>query len=279
MRETRSSSSTLRVSRRSFPSPSPCKVSSRLKTAVSASYLDTTIAIVNGDVTISADTLVTTTALNRGLTLALGLSLAVQGLDAQTDIDIDNTARTADTSSIDARDVTISARATPSASASTEAATGGAIGVGVSNVDTDVNVLSTATTLNTGFTVRDLTVSADEARASANADTAYSSAQGIVGALIGVDATVTHSDHIGEVTALLGAGTTIIASGTVAATARGDNRQRAYSDSAACGLVAAGATKAYATSTSNTKATVGDGVTITAGDMVLGANRNDDNLS
>jgi hypothetical protein len=111
--------------------------------------------------------------------------------------------------------------------------TGGAIGVGVSTVETDVNVLSTATTLDTDFTVHDITVSADEARASADADTAYSSAQGIVGALIGTDATVTRADHIGNVTALLGAGTSIIASGTVAATARGDNRQRAYSDS--CG--------------------------------------------
>jgi hypothetical protein len=84
-------------------------------TAITDANLDSTVAMVNGDVTISAVTDVTTTALNRGVALALGLSLAVQGMDAQTDIDIDNTAGTANESSIDARDVTISALATPSA--------------------------------------------------------------------------------------------------------------------------------------------------------------------
>src|SRR5690606_27806488 len=137
----------------------------------------------------------------------------------------------------------------------------------------------TANVSGVGITVASLQVSALEL-VGASGRTADAQATGLVGGLIGIDATITKAKSQNSVSAGIGAGSVINASRVVGVGARNDSAQYAASTSVAFGIAAAGATKADAMSAGAcTSATVGSGATINAGSVNVVAGGTDDNFA
>ena len=266
-------------------------VTSETRAWVADSTLD-----VQGDVTVGAYDTTTVDSLVQAISVAAGIfSLAASGAYAESNIASNVSAKLEDTD-ITARDVVVEASATPKAKAEAQAVNAGTAAVGLSFakalVDTHVSA-SIVETIGeqTTLDVDNLRVSALQ-KLPTTGDTAFAKAQGLAGGLIGADATITEALNKSTVSALLGAGTVITAVRSVNVAAQNDSRQRADSDSAAFGLVAAGATKATAKSlphqvlvgtdlvdVANTTAEVGNLVQITAGSVSISALGSDDNFA
>ncbi len=240
---------------------------------------------VNGSLTMSARDVTSVVTEVDAISLAIGIfSLAAGGASAESYVTSGVSADITDTR-ITAGAVDVEAVMTPKARSQAAGVNAGVAAVGVSLAKAKVDTHVSARTSGTVFTVDSLRMAAAQTLPSTG-DTANAKAQGLAGGLVGVDSTVTEAINTSTVVALLGAGTIVTAARGVSVAAQNDSRQRADSNSAAYGLVAAGVTKAKAQSlqhvengvpVANTTAEVADNVVISAGAMSISALGSDDN--
>ena len=108
---------------------------------------------------------------------------------------------------------------------------------------------------------------------------ALAQATGSAGALVGVTSTNSRVVNNARLDALIGDGATITVARGVSVSAQNNMRQKAYADSKAGGLVAAGAAKSEVVSNSISQATIGAGVVLTAQSLTVGAVGTEDNVA
>ncbi|WP_236960757.1 beta strand repeat-containing protein [Methylobacterium durans] len=180
-------------------------------------------------------------------------------------------------STLSADDLLISATATPTAYAKATGINAGTAAVGASTALANVAAQVSAYTRSSSVTANTVSVLASLAKG-AN-PTAEADANGSVGGLIGINATVTGVTNESAVAATFDTGTILRIAGAVSLAAAAATQQRADSNSATAGLVAAGATVSRARSATTTSATIATTNAISAGSLSVSANGTDDNLA
>ena len=243
-------------------------------------YIDGGAVSATGDITVKADAKDSASGEVGAITVSIGLGLAASGADVENNIAVNVDADIGRVTSFNGRNVIVQATATPQASSLVRAVNVGAVAVGVSEAHANI-----ANTVSASFggasnasliNVQSLQVAALNL-VGASGKSADAEAIGMVGGLIGVDATIAKASSHNSVNASIGAGT-ITASRNVGVGAENDSVQYANAVSVAFGLAAAGATTSDARSTgARTSAKIGGNVKINAGNVSVVSAGIDDN--
>ncbi|WP_183940553.1 beta strand repeat-containing protein, partial [Sphingorhabdus rigui] len=137
---------------------------------------------------------------------------------------------------------------------------------------------SLATGAPVTVTAGSVSVDAQLIRPANDAYTADSNATGAVGALIGVNATVSDVTLAALVSGFIGGGSTLNVNGAVSVVARNDPRNRARGTAVVGALIAAGAVKSTISTTTDTYAFVGGSANIVAQSLRLDAASTPDSM-
>ena len=175
--------------------------------------------------------------------------------------------------------VTVSATATPSATAHSEGIDGGALAVGV---DKGTAAVSPTVTASVGHNVQmiagSLTVQAQQLLP-ASGTNSDANATGAVGGLVGVVATTTEASSGAQVSAHVDHDAQLTVDGATTVSASNNSRSSAVSSNFAGGLIAAGASFSNAHSNTSSTAYLGDNVHLTGASLTVAAAGQDDNYA
>ncbi|MFI5455223.1 MAG: beta strand repeat-containing protein [Isosphaerales bacterium] len=167
--------------------------------------------------------------------------------------------------------ITVAATLTPQSSANVVGVAAGALAVGASVANATDSPAVTATVGGAGTKITGGTLNVDAATyVPVGNDSASSSASGSAGALIGVAATSSTANNTGTLTSSIANQTALFISSGITVQANGNTDQYAIGNSDVGGIIAVGSNTSTAESTAQTNATVGSGVTISAGDAIGG---------
>ena len=175
--------------------------------------------------------------------------------------------------------VTVSATATPSATAHSEGIDGGALAVGVDEGTATVSSTVTASVgHNVQMTAGSLTVQAQQLLP-ASGTNSDANATGAVGGLVGVVATTTEASSGAQVSAHVDHDAQLTVNGATTISANNNSRSSAVSSNFAGGLIAAGASFSNAHSNTSSTAYLGDNVHLTGASLTVAAAGQDDNYA
>lgn len=243
-------------------------------------YVDRSTLTVNGDVTVDAQSETTATAQVQVTSVSLGLIAAAASGSNSTATVSPTVDAYINLSTVSADAVNIASNATPKAITNARGfsvSTGASVGVSsaISSVSANVNAY-----------IGGPSIAADSVSVMANSNlpssgnTVTADANGSAGGLLlGVDATVTNATNSTTVRSYIADNSTLNIAGSTEIVATGNTRQRADSNSGGFGLIAAGITKSTAASTTNTHASVGENVSLTADSLSVTATGDDDNFA
>ncbi len=243
-------------------------------TTVSAN--GSTLAHIDGVVTGGASLMVLATATDRSdaeATAAAGGIVSGEGAGATATTSPTVMAAVNGNTAITATGtVQLTAGATPYANADTfgVAAGGLAVGASVSTATASPQVTATAGGSGTTITAGTLNVDAATYVPGSNNSVSSSGLPALPGALIGISATTSTANDTGTVTSSIADQTALFIANEIDVQANGNTDQYAAATGIAVGIVAIGSNTSTAESTAQTNATLGSGVTVSAGDPIGG---------
>ncbi len=165
--------------------------------------------------------------------------------------------------------VQLTAQATPYANADTFGVAAGGLAVGASVSSSTASPQVTATAGGTGSIITAGSLQVDAATyVPSGKNSVSSSAIGSAGALIGISATASTANDTGTVSSSIANKTALFIANEIDVQANGNTDQYAIATGIAVGIVAIGSNTSTAESTAQTNATLGSGVTISAGNPI-----------
>jgi len=239
---------------------------------------------VTGDLTVKAQDNSTSSAIVGSASAAVGLiSVSMGGSIASAAI-----ASTVDAylnvPTVHAGDITVMAKAVPSADVFAFGVNAGTLAVGLSAA-TAIVTPNVDAWVSGNITADSLLLEAFLAKP-ATGYSAEAEATGSAGGLIGIDATVATAKTIGSVTSYVKDGAVLVIAGSTMVAAAANSKQRAEANSNTAGLVAVGISTSKASSNITTKAFLGTpesevdcNVNLTGGSLSVSAVGTDDNFA